>query len=523
MNNNELKSISLDDIKKVVAKSDELLSSFSLALRQVVPELLRRVETKTEPLTLTNVAAWVIDVNHGATSSELRALHLIVSSAMAEIPLASREPVEVEEVIPFESAVDYYDSTKFDDAMSVHVNETMDEAEVAYYITDALDIADGAPLRVFVDGEVGRITLGGKTKRAITTTNGKPIGDIEFVGRADGERAATIFGLKFGGGASGIDGEVRLSGDLVVCPARNGDGTGMGDKASIATLEEMPLLRLVILEGVSCDAPIEWPHYEGFGYKWAVFLSGCTLVVDGNSTRPFAAPAREHTFYVKNMRFVFVERAWNDTRLVTDHSGVTRVLGNGRTFAQHSNRVHDVYPKGGDPSVGRIVFRDCVAHHCGWEGLLDGGKASGGSDFTCHGHTGESFELIDCESVNPYCGSIACWNEVSHKKKTASNPEGVRCWLSYEDATLTATLNPSAVPVPATNAHGTRRVRVEGFQVVGPRLASHRTPLLISGVRVLDLEGVRVNDDYITDDASPHLRLNHQRGVAPIGAVSFEA
>ena len=149
-------------------------------------------------------------------------------------------------------------------------------------------------------------------------------------------------------------------------------------------------------------------------------------------------------------------------------------------------------------------------------GVNLGGKAGGGSDFTCHGHTGDSFELIECESNESYCGSVAVWNEVSNSKKADNNPLGIRSWMIRGSGDDPVIYDPFSGVTEESWA--TSLVAIIGFEVFGKRAPNQRTPFLVSGTRTLHADGLVVDGKTVLV-GSEHLRLDHQKGATPIKQV----
>lgn len=446
----------------------------------------------------------------------------------------------------FDSALDRIDINRFDDVPSIYVEEGMTEQEVAAAVNPVL-YANGGVAQIVVSGKIGSLYIGGSHAQAIHN-DGEPIVALHVVGHGSG---AEVGAIKFATNRGGVDGEVRLE-NIDVTPKADGNGNGIGDKAPIATLDSMYSMHLVLLN-VGTKSPLGWTAYDGMGAKWAVFLSGCRLTV----MDLVADPVREHTFYIKNMRDAFVERARNTTRLFTDAAGDVHLIGNGRTFEQHSNRVPDVYPKGGKFSEGDIVFKDCEAHACGWEGMLatekweyaevplldpvtgeqvifessvgpvpqthmvkelvginPGGKPSGGSDYTNHSHTGGGWYLFNCQSIQPNCGGVAAWNEISHKKKSTENPNGNRSWLIGANGEI---LNPYEVD-SGGDGHGTNLVVIEGYRMEG---RGNRTPMLLSGTKELHVDGALL--DGAPMELGVDIKLDHQAGASLIETATVNA
>jgi len=485
----KIEDATLKQIAALMLKAEQDLTSFSFAVRIAVPELLKRLEQYETPP---------------------------VEPDIKPTPVPGHK----------ESATDLYDAGKFEDCAdldSVNISSGMTQKGIADIIEYGIKSAKGKPLRVNVSGKVSAIYLGGGHKHAINTEE-LPLGDIELYGLTED---AEICGLKFGSDKGGVNREIRLSGGVAVSPHANPDGTGMGDKAAIHVRDHGTGLKLVITPGSTCRVDPTWEDYDRMGCKWMIFGSDFELVVDADDLMPFCDPCREHSFYLKNMRSVFVEGAWNAARVMQDAAGDEWLLGNGRTFAQHTNRPPAEYPKGGPASTGRIVFKDCVATRCGWEGQLatmgadmqvipGNPKAGGGSDFTCSGHTGIVYELRGCESLEGYAGAVACWSEQVHTSESAQNPDGYRCWMFDDEGAA----NDPALVTLASDKWSTKFVDIKNFSVSGERTPEQRPAFLLSGTEALSLESLSVFGESI-HEGSEHLRLNHQSGATPIAHMNF--
>ena len=385
----------------------------------------------------------------------------------------------------------------------VHLYADMSSQDI-----DAAMGEDPTGVRAVVHGSIAPIYIGGGKPYSITGPDGTAAHDILFVGADD---TATIRGVKFGTSAGGVSGEIRFSG-LTMTPSTD------GDFAPLRTLDHMIDMHL-ILEDIRLETFDDWKAFGGFGMKWGALINGCKLTVIGL----VADPAREHTFYIKNCWDVWIQDARNTTRMFTDAAGVERELGNGRTFEQHSNRVPNDFPKGGAPSKGVFVFKNCVGVMCGWEGMLAwadaegevhaGGKAAGGSTFTVHGHTGSLVRYIDCEALDPYCGGLAIWNEVGSNTKSNANVLGLRGWMFDLEGEL---FN----PLESTELDGwcTDRIEVQGYR---QNSVGSRTPLLLAGVREVSLVDLMIAGEPVAD-GSEHIKINHQKGVTPIELMEIQ-
>lgn len=377
----------------------------------------------------------------------------------------------------------------------VHVDGSMSQKE----IDDMIGDPNGT--RVIVHGTIPQVYIGGSNNYAITGLDQTPVHDLEFVGADD---TATIKSVKFGGDRGGIDGEVRFR-NITVQPALDGDFSPF---RTIGSMYDMHL----IMQDVSLTVPEGWTGFM-FGMKWGARLQGPRLTVLGLESDP----AREHTFYLSNCSDVWLENVRNRTRMYTDVAGVIRELGNGRTLIQHANRVPDTYPKGGNPSTGSIVYKNCVATLCGWEGITAwtdkegnihaGGKPGGGSAFTLHGHTGDRFLMLNCTAQDTLSGGIAVWSEPGYGKATESNPLGIRSWMISESG---ETYNPFL----AASVDGWTARQVDIVNYV-QEAAGSRTAILVSGTRRLTIEGAMVEGVPATVE-SGHIKLNHQAGVRAI-------
>ena len=478
-------------------------------------------------LALGAVVAWIQKPER--TEAELVAIVQAVDDVPVSPDADAPPPLPADEPVP-------PDPLNFADARDRYAPWTTTGPEVSITegmspldIRDALRGANGLVVSgttVRVSGAIKGLYIGGGHTYAVSNADGSPLGDLRFI-FAPGAR---VDGLKLGNSKGGIEGELRLV-DPVLRAASNDDGTEMGDFAPLRMLDHMPGMHLVVVN-VDVEVDMSWKSYDGFGIKWAVYLKTCRATFYG-----FAAdPAREHSFYYHNTIDLFVQHGTNRTRAFTDAAGDTRFLGNGRTFEQHANRVPQGYPAGGNPSRGSIVFKDCEAVRCGWEGQLawadkDGvvhpgnPNAGGGSDFTCHGHTGDVYALIDCKSTDPFAGSVACWNEAAAKNATDANQLGMRGWLLRDVDTITEVIegvvfSPLAGKLPE-KSWGTERFVVSGFTVTGERGPQQRQPFLISGARRVELEDLYVNGidsllEPLGDGFSDDVLLDHQPGVTPI-------
>jgi len=528
----------------------------TIDLTVVGSELLSRLVVPQPVLDLDTIVAWIKD--EARTEADLIALNIAIDE-VPEIPVdpdpdppVDPEPEPVDpDPLDFASASDRYSAS-----WPTHTVVAIDASMTKMEILNAVRGSDsGGTVKpgtvVMVSGVIEGLWIGGGHAYAISNADGSPLGDLCL----DFMPGARVDGFKIGDSKGGIEGELRLVNpvlraddmDVTVKPLPDGtygvvktdldaepviidsdeamhNGETMGDFAPLRLLNHMPGLHLVAI-ATSIEVDDRWKSYDGMGIKWAVLLKTCRATFDGF----IADPAREHSFYYHNTVDLFAEGATNRTRLLTDAAGDTRVLGNGRTFEQHANRVPQDFPKGGAASTGSVVWKDCEAVRCGWEGQLawidshgvvhpGNPIAGGGSDFTCHGHTGNVYALIDCRSTKPYAGSVACWNEAVAQSKTDANPEGHRAWM----------LTPTGHiynPIEDGDLHGwgTTRFVVSGFTVMGERAPQQRRPFLISGALRVELDGLSVNGfddmDDLLNDIYPIVVLNHQEGATPIGTL----
>jgi len=366
----------------------------------------------------------------------------------------------------------------------------------------------GPGTRVLVRGQVPRMRLGGggHGNQIIRGLPGRPLEHVEFTHEPGSGFEAVIHGVDLfpdKHDSGGVGAGVRFRG-VAIEPIRDGDDIPTGSKAPVQTIGTLNDLHLV-LDDVDLRAPEHWTGYGGFGMKWACVTHGAR--VTGRDVS--CAPALEHSFYPHNTRDgVVLISSRNRVRWMLGDDGITRPLGNGRTFAQHANRFTE-----GDPSGGLIKLIDCVAERTGWQEILDHIDAEGniapdhygnggGAAFTCHGHTGPAFILEGCHAEEPYCGVVAIWNEPGKDvPKTEVNPRGIRAWQCAGD---------DGVINPATHqSWGTRRARVTGL--TWSRRGT-RPPVQISSVAQLELDPGYMLDPYTW-------QLNHQAGVRAIGEV----
>ncbi len=550
----KLSELDIGQLTKVVLDHDLDMARAHDGLRRCGVELLTRAN-KTD-ISGDLVIQWIEDGHR--TPEEIEKVELAVGDYYRGMV---DKPVEPEPTPDRSPVFDRFDPKLFEYAAMrgdiVVIDGGMSQQLVAELIYKAMVKDGGNEIVVRVIGKCPAIYIGGGDRKAKTVhyDNGTPVSSIQFIGVTSD---AEISGLKFDDDYGGIDGEIRLSGTLKVSPVSNSDGTGQGDKACIACRTLMPNLHLVMEEGIDTVVPEEWTRYDGFGAKWGVFLMGCKLT----AIRPIGDPKREHEFYIKNMVSSHVYQGTNRTRMWTDPAGATRELGNGRTYAQHSNRVPDVYPKGGPPSQGDVIFEECNAVCCGWEGMLawekkgtklvpvldddgeetfytDGdpileevptievrsGKKHGGGgfDFTGHGNTGASFQVLRCKSTRPHCGSVANWNEPGPKeKRTENNSSGLRCWMIDAPSNGNPTgaiINPLTTSLTVAG-HATRLVIIEGYEVID-KPEGTRVAFQVSGTKRLEMTGCNVNGDPV-GIGTPHLKLDHQDGQTPIEMWSVD-
>lgn len=518
----DIKEATLPELATALAAADAQLDLHGEAvktLRLIVPELLRRLAGSD---------------------------HLPPNDQGGDVVVVGGDGTEVTVTAV---ATDRYDP--FVATRTVAIHSSMSPYEIRQMVRNSEGQVERGT-RVVVHGVVEGMWVGGGHAHAISNEDGTPVGDLEFVGQA----ASRIDGLKIGDNKGGCEGEIRFrslnvraddrdveieqlldevgvpTGEylihkegeedavLVDLDEAHSDGDSQGDFAPIRLLDHMPDMHL-ILEAVRITVDKAWLGYAGFGIKWACFVKTCRLTVNGL----VADAAREHTFYFHNTVDAWIEAAENLFRDFTDLLGVTRKMGNGRTFEQSANRVPQTYPKGGLASTGRIVLKGCIARMCGWEGVLPwrdsggsihaGGKAGGGSDFTNHGHTGELWAVYDCKSISPYCGTIAVWNETSKKNVTADNPMGYRGWMVDNDNLEgnEEVFNPLIEAPDGIAAYGTRRVEIVNFEQTG---TGNRRMIQVSGTQELYVRGVTRDNNPVNLDTPDDFRVNHQAGAAAV-------
>lgn len=278
-----------------------------------------------------------------------------------------------------------------------------------------------------------------------------------------------IRGIRTNGNVAGV---LTLR-DLEVTPLAHGH-----DFAAIRMESMAPAFKLVAHDITVSGAGGGW---KGFGMKWGMVLMGCEASIEG----VWFGPALEHSLYLMNMRDYTLNDCENGTLLKDG-----RVLGNGRTFFQHSNRLPNGGAGiGGPPSSGTHRILNCTASHCGHEGI-EYGTPEGGSDFTYHGHTGVEVLMEGLTSYNPYCGSVAFWNPSADKLITTDNPYGLDAWQ----------VSGGSLHDPSWSVD---RATIKDLKVTRDGVPQGRTAVLISGVRDL-----RYDPSILSDAEFNHTKDN---------------
>ena len=486
----KIKDATLDEIAALLITADQELTSFSWAIREAVPELLKRAMAG-KPLDVATVAAWL---EGEATDPELAkvrvVLTLIEDATIPTIPTIPAEP-------------------KPPTAQPATGRDRIDQATPKRTVVlnpgDNHMTALGGTItdtRVIVNGDVGRIKIGG---------NGLKMegGVSEIVGTGTG----IVNGIKLDGDPKG---QLRIGEGLYVQPEAKADGSSMGDFAPIRGMAAMPNMHLV-LDNALLTAPESWTGYDGFGMKWAMWIKGCRLTV----LDTIFSAAREHSVYGHNMLDVWIEGSSNTARLVGG-----KPLGNGRTFIQFTNRIPigdrepGKHAKGGDPATGSIVFKNCTSNYTGWEGLLDKidptgqldplnyGKG-GGAAYTVAGHTGDFVRIEGCHSQMPYAAGIAVYVDQAKKKLWAElsnggmNPLGYRSWMIDEAGKF---FDPTRDDILPESTWATNRLEIVGY--TQSRFGS-RVPVSVAGVRTFAHDS-SPNDAGTILDYLPGLRVVEQ-------------
>lgn len=502
-----LSETSLGELALVAAQSGIAIDQALAALRLIVPELLLRSATVTHE----ELIDWIL---RDADSLELYEIVGAATMALETAEGVETIPATPKETMPASlSGADRFE--EFIPEREVVLEDGDSDKEIRAKIGP-----DVAGTRIIVKGDVGSIMLGGHTPGAISVKTPAGGQGVEIVG--EGRDSSSIAGIKLDGGDGGDDlaGEIRIV-DVAVSPEMNGDGTPMGDYAPLRGKTHLPGVHL-ILNRTRFFAPEAWKDtWKGFGMKWAVLVGGLDLTI----LDMLGGGAQEHDLYGSNLGDVYVERAVSGVREIMGADGIVRPLGNGRTHLQVTNRVPAVFPKGGQPSRGRIVYKDCVANRTGWEGLTkkidpDGNLieptygAGGGAAFTVAGHTGELVRLEGCRVVDPYANGLAVYADNNKKKaSTPGNPEGFRCWMVNATGEI---YDPSQVGIDSAGAWSTRRLEIVDFK---QNRRGSRTPFLVAGTRHLQYLGVQLAGVDVRP-VSAEWKLDYQDGLSVVAGIS---
>ena len=400
----------------------------------------------TQPLDA--VIAWVQSPER--TDEELEYVKDVVTTFLIVGSLGGEpEPEDVSDgvVLPAEPLPN---EDEFNASSTVALDPSLSSYDQAKALSSM--ITPGTRIIVPEGSECSALKLGGGNHPTLMSDGG-PVRDIEITG------GGVLRGLEL---HDGIGGDVRVR-DLTVRPMH------AGDQAPIRCVGMVPGLDLYLFD-VSLEGTPGCTSWLGRGMKQGAILQGCWL----RARNVVADPSQEHTIYPMNMRGGHVTALQNLVDVLATPDGDV-IVGNGRTLIKHENRTEDSGGGiGGLPSTGTWVVENCRAQRCGHEGIHAGGKPSGGSDFSVGGFTGEKVVLRNNTSFEPYCGSLAIYQERSPAQVTEGNPAGVRVWQAVGDVGIQHW--------DEGLTHSVRYLEVEGHTIDRGNVPEGRIGIQVSGV-----------------------------------------